>query len=122
MKILVIEDEVIVLKAIEFKLAREGYEVILAADGEEGMEKITEHNPDLIISDVMMPYANGLEILSYLRITLQRSTPLVMLSAIGQEDTVVKALEMGADDYITKPFSPNELLLRIKKLLIKRNR
>ncbi|MDP4210104.1 MAG: response regulator [Bacteroidota bacterium] len=122
MKILVIEDEVIVLKAIEFKLAREGYEVILAADGKEGMEKITEQNPDLIISDVMMPYANGLEILSYLRITLQRSTPLVMLSAIGQEDTVVKALEMGADDYITKPFSPNELLLRIKKLLIKQNR
>jgi len=117
MKIIAIEDESIVLKAIEFKLLKEGYEVVPCADGKEGMEKIASEKPDLIISDIMMPFASGLEIISYVRSKLGLKTPVLILSTIGQEEIVVKALELGADDYITKPFSPSELLLRIKKHL-----
>ena len=118
-KILIIEDEVILIKAIEFKLLKEGYEISKACDGKEGMEKIVSEKPDLIICDIMMPFANGLEILSFVRTKLSLATPMVMLTSIGQEETVVKALELGADEYITKPFSPNEMILRIKKILIK---
>lgn len=120
MKILVIEDEPIIIKTIEFKLKKEGYEVISALDGKEGMEKIESEKPDLILTDIMMPYVSGLEIAVFIREKLKLTTPLIMLSGLGQEDTILKAFELGADDYLIKPFSPNELSIRIKKLLAKR--
>lgn len=117
MKILVIEDEPIVYKTIEFKLKRDGYAVISAFDGKDGMDKIESEKPDLILTDILMPFATGLEIVSFVRKQLKIETPIIVLSGLGQEETVLEAFELGADDYLVKPFSPNELSIRIKRQL-----
>ncbi|MEI7596964.1 MAG: response regulator transcription factor [Bacteroidota bacterium] len=122
MKILVIEDEPIVFKTIEFKLNRDGYEVISAFDGKDGMEKIVSEKPDFILTDILMPFATGLEIVSFIRKELHSEVPIIVLSGLGQEVTVLEAFELGADDYLVKPFSPNELSIRIKRLLILKNK
>ena len=119
MKVLVCEDDEMVLKMVEFKLQKEGYEVILATDGKAAIEKIKEHSPDIIITDIMMPYLTGLEIIHQVRKELKLKTPIIIVSSIGLEKTVLEAFQLGADDFITKPFSPNELSVRIKKLLMK---
>jgi len=119
MKILICEDDEMVLKMVEFKLRKEGYEVHLAHDGKEAAQKIQEVKPDLIITDIMMPYLNGLEIVNHVRKTLKFTTPIIIVSSIGLEKTVLEAFQLGADDFITKPFSPNELSVRVKKLLMK---
>jgi len=115
MKILVAEDEPMLLKTIELKLKKEGYEVITTADGREAAAKIEETDPDMVITDIMMPYVSGLEIVSILS-KRSRKVPIIMLSAMEQEKVVMEAFELGADDYITKPFSLNELAMRVKKL------
>ncbi|MDE3254161.1 MAG: response regulator [Bacteroidota bacterium] len=117
MKILVAEDEPMLLKTIELKLKKEGYEVITTTDGREAIAKIRETWPDLVISDIMMPYASGLEIVSFLRSEGVKKIPVIILSAMEQEKVVMEAFELGADDYITKPFSLNELTIRVKKLI-----
>ncbi|MDE3251504.1 MAG: response regulator [Bacteroidota bacterium] len=117
MKILVAEDEPMLLKTIELKLKKEGYEVITTTDGREAIAKIRETGPDLVISDIMMPYASGLEIVSFLRTEGVKKIPVIILSAMEQEKVVMEAFELGADDYITKPFSLNELTIRVKKLI-----
>ena len=119
MKILICEDDEMVLKMVEFKLRKEGYEVHLAHDGKEASTQIQELKPDLIITDIMMPYLNGLEIVNLVRKTLKFTTPIIIVSSIGLEKTVLEAFQLGADDFITKPFSPNELSVRVKKLLMK---
>jgi two-component system response regulator VicR len=119
MKILICEDDEMVLKMVEFKLRKEGYEVHPAHDGKEAATKIGELNPDLIITDIMMPYLNGLEIVNHVRKILKFKTPIIIVSSIGLEKTVLEAFQLGADDFITKPFSPNELSVRVKKLLMK---
>lgn len=119
MKVLVCEDDEMVLKMVEFKLQKEGYEVILASDGKEAVEKIKESNPDIIITDIMMPYLTGLEIVHQVRKELKLTAPIIIVSSIGLEKTVLEAFQLGADDFITKPFSPNELSVRVKKLLMK---
>jgi DNA-binding response OmpR family regulator len=116
MKILVADDEPMLLKTIELKLKKEGYEVISTTDGREALARIADSNPDLVITDIMMPYASGLEIVSFIRQQPGRKTPIIVLSAMEQEKVVMEAFDLGADDYITKPFSLNELLIRIKKL------
>ncbi len=120
MKVLLAEDDIMMLKTIEFKLLKEGYQVIACADGKEAMLKIESENPDIIISDIMMPFFTGLDIVNRVKIELKLTTPIIILSAVGLENTVVEAFELGADDFITKPFSPNELIMRIKRLLLKR--
>ena len=117
MKILVAEDEPMLLKTIELKLRKEGYEVIATADGREAIAKLTESEPDMVITDIMMPYASGLEIVSLVRQQIKRKIPIIILSAMEQEKVVMEAFELGADDYITKPFSLNELAIRVKKLM-----
>lgn len=117
MKILVAEDEPMLLKTIELKLKKEGYEVITTHDGREAIAKIEEQSPDLVISDIMMPYASGLEITALLKQKLEKSIPIIILSAMEQEKVVMEAFELGADDYITKPFSLNELSIRVKRLM-----
>ena len=119
MKVLVCEDDEMVLKMVEFKLQKEGYEVILASDGKEAVEKIKESNPDIIITDIMMPYLTGLEIVHQVRKELKLTAPIIIVSSIGLEKTVLEAFQLGADDFITKLFSPNELSVRVKKLLMK---
>ncbi|HCL04821.1 MAG TPA: response regulator [Chitinophagaceae bacterium] len=117
MKILVAEDEPMLLKTIELKLKKEGYEVITTHDGREAIAKIEEFAPDLVISDIMMPYASGLEITALLKQNREKQIPIIILSAMEQEKVVMEAFELGADDYITKPFSLNELSIRVKRLM-----
>jgi DNA-binding response OmpR family regulator len=117
MKILVAEDEPMLLKTIELKLKKEGYEVITTEDGRDAIARIENDSPDLVISDIMMPYASGLEIVSLVKQRLQKQIPVIILSAMEQEKVVMEAFELGADDYITKPFSLNELSIRVKRLM-----
>jgi DNA-binding response OmpR family regulator len=117
MKILVAEDEPMLLKTIELKLKKEGYEVITTHDGREAIAKIEEQAPDLVISDIMMPYASGLEITALLKQKQEKQIPIIILSAMEQEKVVMEAFELGADDYITKPFSLNELSIRVKRIM-----
>lgn len=119
-KVLVIEDERMTAKVVEYRLLKDGYQVVLAIDGKDGIEKIASENPDLIITDIMMPYYSGLEVVSHTRVTLGMSTPILMLSSMGLEKIVLDAFELGADDFVTKPFSPQELSIRVKKALIRR--
>lgn len=117
MKILVAEDEPMLLKTIELKLKKEGYEVIVTSDGRQAAEQIESANPDMVITDIMMPYVSGLELINLIRQKLNRKTPVIILSAMEQEKVVMEAFELGADDYITKPFSLNELVIRVKRLV-----
>ncbi len=119
MKILVAEDDAMLLKTIELKLKKEGYDVIATADGRETMKEIIKERPDMIITDLMMPFASGLEIVSMVRQKLNRKIPIIILSAMEQEVVVMNAFDLGADDYITKPFSLNELVIRVRRLFNK---
>lgn len=116
MIILVAEDEALILNSIAFKLQRENFEVLKAKDGKEALELLKTHSPDLVITDIVMPFYSGLEVLSKIK-SINSKIPVIMLSALGQENSVLEAFKIGANDYITKPFSPNELVVRIKKLL-----
>jgi len=117
MKILVAEDEPMLLKTIELKLKKEGYEIITTIDGREAVAKIETEDPDMVITDIMMPYVSGLEIVAIVRKKAGKKIPIIMLSAMEQEKVVMEAFELGADDYITKPFSLNELSIRVKRLM-----
>ncbi len=120
MKILVCEDDYMVIKAIEHKLTREGYEVDNANDGKVASDKLREQDYDLVITDLLMPFTGGLEIINLVRNELNKETPIIVLSKVGNEETIIEAFKLGADDYLTKPFSPNELSIRVKRLIIKR--
>ena len=114
MKILVCEDEEILLTSLEFRLKKQGFEIVLAKDGKEAIEKIKTESPDLIVADIMMPNVTGLELISYVRKKLKSDMPIIMISAMGNDETVLKAFRLGATDFISKPFKPSELVLRIK--------
>ena len=118
MKILVAEDEMIMLKTIEHRLKKDGHTVITSQDGREALQKIEEYSPDLILTDIMMPFVSGLEIIAAVK-KAGRNIPIIVLSAMGQENVVLEAFELGAADYITKPFSPNELSVRVKRYALK---
>jgi DNA-binding response OmpR family regulator len=116
MKILVVEDNQLILKVIETKLKKEGYEVINCENGKEAIERITDSLPDLVITDIMLPYNSGLEIVNFVKAKLQKNIPVIVLSGLGQEKTIEEAFKLGADDYMTKPFNLSELLMRIKRV------
>ena len=115
-RILVAEDEADMAMGLRDNLEFEGYEVIVVGDGEAALTAVTEHNPDLVLLDIMMPKIDGLEVCNQIR---QRglTIPILMLTAKTQEIDVVRGLEVGADDYISKPFSMREVLARIKAAL-----
>lgn len=117
MKILVAEDEMIMLKTIELRLKKDGHEITTCSDGREAIKKIEEINPDLIITDIMMPFASGLEIIETVKRQSGNRIKIIVLSAMGQENVVLEAFQLGADDYITKPFSPNELSMRVRRYI-----
>ena len=120
-KILIIEDEADLVKGLKLNLADEGYQVDWASDGREGLRRALEEAPDLIILDIMLPGMNGLEICRELR-QKKANIPVIMLTAKGEEVDKVVGLEIGADDYMTKPFSVRELLARIKAHLRREKR
>jgi len=114
-KVLVVEDEPILLETLEYNLARQGYEVCTAADGPTALEVARQEQPDIILLDVMLPGLDGFEVCRILR--REMSVPVLMLTARDDEVDKVVGLEVGADDYLTKPFSMRELLARVKALL-----
>lgn len=116
MKILIAEDDPIMLKTIGLRLKKDGHEVICTMDGKQALEQIEHDQPDLIITDIMMPFSSGLEIVGLVKQKMIKKIPVIILSAMGQENVVLEAFKLGADDYITKPFSPNELSMRVKRL------
>ncbi len=114
-KVLVVEDEPSLLETLDYSLRRQGYEVITATDGRKALETARQQQPDLIVLDIMLPGIDGFEVCRILR--QERNTPILMLTARSEEVDKVVGLEMGADDYLTKPFSMRELTARVKALL-----
>lgn len=115
MKVLIAEDDELMLKTLEFRLKRDGHEIFLARDGKSALDLIDQHMPDLVITDIMMPYSTGLEIVGSVKQKYADKIKLIVLSGMGQESVILEAFRLGADDYITKPFSPNELSVRIRR-------
>lgn len=114
-KILVVDDEERMLRFIRLNLEHDGFKVIEAIKGHEALDKMRTDMPDMILLDVMLPDLDGFEVLKMVREI--SSIPIIMLTAKGEEDDRVKGLELGADDYVTKPFSPRELVSRVKAVL-----
>ena len=117
-KVLLVEDEEDIREMVHFNLFKERYKVLLASDGQAALDIATNENPDLIVLDVMIPKVDGFEVCRTLKKDIEtKKIPIIMLTAKGEEEDVIKGLEVGADDYITKPFSPKVLLARIKAVL-----
>lgn len=114
-KILVVDDEPNIVELVQFHLQKEGYKVITGNDGLEAISAIRNQQPDLVVLDVMLPKLDGFEVCKQLRLE-QNNIPVIMLTAKDDEISRVLGLEIGADDYITKPFSPRELIARIKTI------
>ena len=117
-RIVLAEDEPQIARLVEFKLKKEGYQIVWKENGEEALKAIKADRPDLILLDVMMPVMDGYEVLRRVKEDENlKSIPVVMLTARAQERDVVKGIDLGAEDYITKPFHPAELLARVKRIL-----
>jgi len=117
-KILIVEDEENIQELIRYNLAKEGYQLICASSGEQGLEAARKKNPDLVLLDLMLPGLDGLDVCRELkRDAGTRNIAVIMVTAKGEESDVVTGLELGADDYVTKPFSPKVLLSRVKAVL-----
>lgn len=117
-KVVVIEDEPDIYEVIEYNLEREGYRVCGASDGEQGLSLVRREAPDVVLLDLMLPGLDGLEVCRQLKAdSVTRSLPIIMVTAKGEESDVVLGLGLGADDYLTKPFSPKVLIARIQAVL-----
>ncbi|WP_428742061.1 response regulator [Tenacibaculum sp.] len=117
-KIVIAEDNSVFLLLIKLKLEKEGYELFVAEDGQKAIDLIETHKPDLILTDIMMDYLSGLEVISHVRNVLKMNTPIIVFSASGQEEMVTKAFNLGANDFMVKPLIPNELIIRVKRMLM----
>lgn len=116
--ILIVEDETDILELLRYNLNREGYKVLEATTGEEALAIVRKHTPDLVLLDLMLPKIDGLEVCRQVRGSAETKTlPIIMLTAKGEEADIVTGLELGADDYMTKPFSPRVLLARVRAVL-----
>lgn len=117
-RILIVDDEPNIVISLEFLMKKEGFEVAVATDGDEALAQVAAFNPDLILLDVMMPRKSGFEVCEALRGDPSRAGVLiVMLTAKGRDTEVAKGLAIGADAYVTKPFSTKDLLARVKEML-----
>jgi two-component system sensor histidine kinase/response regulator len=122
-KILIVEDEEDVAEMIRYNLKREGYQTIAAYSGAEALEAVAMHAPDLVLLDIMLPDLSGWEVCRILRGSAENhSIPILMLTALSSEEARIKGLTLGADDFVTKPFSIKELLLRIRKIIDRQHR
>ena len=117
-KIVLAEDNSVLSLLLKFRLEKEGYKLLIAVNGKEAIKLIDEYNPELILTDIMMPFVSGLEVISHVRNKLNMQTPIIVFSSAGQEEIVLKAFDLGATDFMSKPFSPHELVIRVKRLLI----
>ncbi|HUQ54960.1 response regulator transcription factor [Lentzea sp.] len=119
-RVLVVDDDTTVRDVVRRYLEHAGYEVELAGDGEQALRSVSAHEPDIVVLDLMLPGIDGLEVCR--RIRERGSTPVVMLTALGEEEDRIAGLQIGADDYVTKPFSPRELALRVSSVLRRAHR
>ena len=116
--VLVVDDDPVIQKLLQVNFEMEGYDVVVAGDGEEGLALAREEQPDLVLLDVMMPKMNGLDVAAAMRSdAVTAGIPIIMLSAKAQSSDVQAGLDLGVDDYVTKPFDPLELLERVGALL-----
>ncbi len=110
-KILVVDDEPPIVRLMEFILARQGHEMLVAVNGQEALDKVRTHQPDLVLLDIMMPRIDGYEVARTLRADpATADLPIIMLSAKAQEEDIQKGMDVGVNEYITKPFSPDQLV------------
>lgn len=116
-KIVLAEDNSVLSLLLKFRLEKEGYKLLMAVDGKQAIELIEEHHPEIILTDIMMPFVSGLEVISHVRNKLNMQIPIIVFSSAGQEEIVLKAFDLGATDFMSKPFSPHELVIRVKRLL-----
>jgi len=119
-KVLVVDDEQSIVTLLQYNLQQSGFEVVTAYDGEEGLEKIFSEKPDIVVLDLMLPKMDGVEVCKSVR-NEKNQVPILMLTAKDDEFDKVLGLELGADDYMTKPFSPREVIARIKAILRRTN-
>ncbi|WP_080237566.1 response regulator [Spirosoma rigui] len=115
--IFIAEDEALILKMMTVRLQKQGYTVITAADGRQALERLQSITPDLVITDLLMPYHSGLDVVEYVKKSKSDAIPVLVLSASGDEALIQKARSLGANEYISKPFLPNDLLALVKKYL-----
>lgn len=118
-KLLLAEDDDLLAALLDFRLKKEGYEVQLSKDGREVKEHLQNQMPDVIVSDIMMPYFSGMELIDYVRNELKSTIPIIIISSAGNEENVISAFELGANDFISKPISPSELIVRLNRILPK---
>lgn len=116
MKILVCEDNLLMLKTIEFTLKSHGYEVVNATDGHQGIQVLNEQEIDILVTDINMPYNSGLELIQHIKSNLSGKVPVIIVSGINLEETKQHAKELGAVNYVTKPFDPEILVEMIQKI------
>ncbi len=116
MNILICEEEDVLLTALEFRLRKYGFDVIRAKTGSEAIDLIKAATPDLVVTDLMMPEINGLDLLQFIRNDLKSKLPFVVISEIENDELILQVLEEGASDFVSKPFNPNELILRIRRI------
>ena len=115
--ILIIEDDRLISSLLNFRLKKDGYHVTTAEDGLTGMDAIDASEPDLIITDVMIPFKTGIEIINHAR-KVYPKVPIIVLSSLGEEEsTVMEAFNLGVSDFVPKPFNPNELAVRVRRLI-----
>jgi len=117
-KILAVDDEPSIIRLVQINLERAGYSVVTAKDGREGLEKVSQERPDLVVMDVMMPYMDGFEALGHIRRDPEtRDIPVIMLTAKAMDSDVAQGYRSGVDCYLTKPFNPRELVTFVKRIL-----
>ncbi|MEM9884918.1 MAG: response regulator transcription factor [Bacteroidota bacterium] len=114
MKILICEDEEILLTALEFRMRKAGFDVVLAQNGKSAVEKVQQDTFDLVIADIEMPVMNGLELIQHIKDFADSTPPVIVISALEHEEEIMEALRLGARDFVAKPFKPAELVLRAK--------
>ncbi len=117
MKILIAEDEPMVLRTIQLYLNRAGFEVVTATNGRDAMTVFDFERPAMVVTDMLMPFATGNELISHIRNTRESQVPILVVSTIGLENSVISALNLGADDYIVKPLRLNEVVARVNRFL-----
>ncbi len=118
-KLLLAEDDDLLASLLKFRLEKEGYEVAWSSDGRKVKEQLKKQIPDVIVCDIMLPYFSGLELIAYVRKDLKSNVPIIIISAAGNEETVLNAFELGANDFIQKPISLSVLLVRLIKVMKK---
>lgn len=116
-KILLAEDDELLASLLNFRLQKGGYDVVISTNGREVKEHLNVAVPDIIISDIMMPYFSGMELIEYVRNELKLLVPIIIISSAGNEENVLNAFELGANDFLSKPVSPSELMVRVKRQL-----